>query len=144
MPYPFLTYTEVADRIHQALGYRPAPATLRAAAATRTRPGRGTALTVGMPGPAVTRDSAGRAQFDADQIDIWLQQHPQLQIRRHQQALTDSPRPARAAAVATAREAGLSWQEIAEACGAADHTTYTRQWAQQRYGRAKPRTSALP
>lgn len=142
MPNQFLTYTELADRIHQVLGVRPAPATLRAASATSTRPGRGAGLTVGMPAPVPLRDVAGRVQFDPTEIEAWLQHHPQLVRRRRQQALTAAPRAARAAAVDTARTAGLSWQEIAEACGAADHTSYTRQWAQQRYGRPKPSTSA--
>lgn len=135
VPTVLLTYPEVAARIDQVLGIRPATATLRAAAATGHRPGRGTAITTGMPLPCAVRDSAGRARFDAVEIDRWLAQHPQLRIRRQLQALTAAPRPARAEAVATARAAGLSWQEIAEACGAADNTTYTRQWAQQRYGR---------
>lgn len=133
MTDPPFSYPELADRIQQVLGIRPSPATLRAAAATSTRPGRGTAITTGMPTP--TRDRAGRAQFDAAAINTWLQRHPQLEIRRHQQTLATAPRAERPTAVATARSVGLSWQEIADACGAADDTTYTRQWAQQRFGR---------
>lgn len=136
MPEDPLSYDQLAERIHQVLGYHPAPATLRAAAATRHRSGRGTAVTTGMPAPLATRDRAGRAQFDAAAVDTWLSQHPQLTIRHHQQAVTQAPLAGRAAAVATARAAGLSWQEIADACAAADDTTYTRQWAQQRYGRS--------
>ncbi len=138
MPEDPLSYDQLAEHIHQVLGHRPATATLRAAAATRHRPGRGTAVTTGMPALLATRDPAGRAQFDAAAVATWLRQHPQLTIRRHQQAMTEAPLAGRAAAVTTARAAGVSWQEIADACAAADNTTYTRQWAQQRYGRSTP------
>jgi hypothetical protein len=135
MPKALLSYTELADRIHQVLGHRPAEATLRAAAANWDRPGRGTAVTTGMPAPLSHRDALGRAQFDAVAVEAWLEQHPQLAIRRHQRAVAEAPFAQRAEAVGAARVAGVSWQEIADACGAADHRSYTRQWAQQRYGR---------
>ena len=135
MPNPPLSYPELAERIHQVLGIRPTEATLRTAAANRDRPGRGTAVTTGMPAPLSERGAAGRAQFDAAAVDTWLKRHPQLTIRRHQQTVSTAPLAQRAAAVTTARAAGVSWQEIAAACGVADHRPYTRQWAQQRYGR---------
>lgn len=132
-----LSYVELADRIHQVLGVRPAVATLRTATANRDRPGRGTALITGMPTPLPTRGPGGRAQFDPAAVTTWLRQHPQLVIRHHEQALQGVPAPERAPAVAAARAAGLSWQQVADACAAADATTYTRQWAQQRYGRRR-------
>lgn len=137
MSEKLLSYAELAERIHQVLGVRPAESTLRAATANRDRPGRGTAVTTGMPAPLAQRDPAGHAQFDPVAVDTWLHRHPQLTIRRHQQELRTGPVSGRATAVAAAREAGLSWQQVAAACAAADGTTYTRQWAQQRYGRRR-------
>lgn len=136
VPEVLLSYTELAERIHQVLGHRPAVATLRAAAATRDRYSRTAGVTTGMPAPLDARDAAGRAQFDASAIDAWLERHPQLTIRRHQRAVSEASLAQRAEAVGAARAAGVSWQEVADACGAADHRPYTRQWAQQRYGRA--------
>lgn len=137
MPEDFLSYIELAERIHQVLGVRPAVSTLRAATANRDRPGRGTAVTTGMPAPLAQRDLAGRAQFDPAAVDTWLRRHPQLTIRRNQQTLRTAPVSKRETAVGKARAAGLSWQQVADACAAADGANYTRQWAQQRYGRRR-------
>jgi len=131
---PTLTYDQLADRIEQELGVRPATSSLRAVAHSRRR--RRTAVTAGMPAPEPTRDTRRRTVFDADAIDTWLAQHPHVQIRRLQQRITAAPLARRTAVVAAAREAGLSWQHIADACAAADGRSYTKQWAQQRFGKS--------
>lgn len=131
-----LTYEQLASRIETVLGTRPALSTLRAAAATRTRRPRRSDLTAGMPAPLPERDSHHRTVFDSPAIEEWLHTHPRLQIRHHQQRLTAAARSERSTAVAAARAAGLSWQQVADACAAADATSYTKQWAQQRFGRA--------
>jgi len=130
-----LTYEQLASRIETELGTRPAPSTLRAAAATRTRRPRRADLTAGMPAPLPGRDSQRRAVFDAAAVEDWLRHHPRVQIRRHQQQLAVTARADRPSVVTAARAAGLSWQQIADACATADATSYTKQWAQQRYGR---------
>lgn len=130
-----LTYEQLADRIEAELGRRPALSTLRAAQATRTRRQRSN-LTSGMPAPLPDRDSRRRTVFDGAAVDTWLRTHPRTQIRQHQQQLAHTPRDARPAAVAMARAAGLSWQQIADAFASTDAATRTKQWAQQRYGRS--------
>jgi len=89
-------------------------------------------ITAGMPAPA-GRDEAGRAVFDADRFDRWLAAHPRHRVATVQQRLSAARVPRRAAAVARARAAGLSWQQITDTLGAADGTTYTRQQVWARY-----------
>lgn len=127
-----LSYADLANRVEQALGVRPALSTLRAAAATDARSGVRTRLTAGMPGP-VTSGPAGRALFRASEVQAWLAEHPRRRLRRQQERLRDAPHQSRPRAVAAARAAGLSWQQVADALAEADGTTYSRQWAQQRY-----------
>jgi len=134
---PTLTYTELADRIEAEIGIRPALSTLRAAATTSTRYGRRIdAITAGMPAPKPTRDSRRRAILDAAAIDAWLNSHPRKTIHHHQQQISTASLARRPTAVAEARCAGLSWQHIADACATADGRSYTKQWAQQRFGKA--------
>jgi len=129
-----LTYEQLASRIETELGARPAISTLRAAVATRTRR-RSSDLTAGMPAPLSQPGSGHRTVFDATAVEAWLRTHPRLQLRRLQQQLALVGHAERPAAVAAARRDGLSWQQIADACATADATSYTKQWAQQRYGR---------
>lgn len=128
------TYIELADRIAAELGERPSLSTLRAAGAvsdhgTNSR----VRITAGMPAPE-PQTVDGRAVFRASAIEQWLRRHP----RRAQQAARDRLQAASEArrpdAVARARQAGLSWQEVVDVINAADGTTRTRQWAQQRFG----------
>jgi hypothetical protein len=130
-----LTYPELVARIEQALGVRPALSTLRAAAAVQNRGKTRTRVTGDMPASAPSPDPAGRTVFNAAAIDRWLARHPRRRIRQRQERLLTVSASRRPQAVAGARQAGLSWQQIADALGEADGTTYTRQWAQQRYGR---------
>lgn len=127
-------FGQLADRIHAVLGERPSPSTLRAAAASADR---GTnsriRLTAGMPAPLPERVGRRRV-FAAAAVEQWLQRHPRTVVRTQLAALADTPVPARPAAVQRARQAGLSWQQIAAACAAADGVRYSRQWAQQKYG----------
>jgi len=128
-----LTYRELADRIEQQLGVRPALSTLRAAAAVSGRGTMRTRITAGLPAPARAPDSAGRTVFSAAKVDRWLATHPRNRLRREQARLTAAAAERRPQAVAKARQAGLSWQQVADALAAADGVTRTRQWAQQRY-----------
>jgi hypothetical protein len=132
-----LTYPELAARIEQALGVRPALSTLRAAAAVQDRGKTRTRVTASMPAPSSSPDPAGRTVFNAAAIDRWLVHHPRRRIRQRQERLIAVRASRRPQAVAGARQAGLSWQQIADALGEADGTRFTRQWAQQRYGRSR-------
>lgn len=134
------TYDEVAARIEQELGVRPATSTLRAAAPARSRGTNSRVrITAGMPDP-VQQSTGGRTVFSATAIDRWLVSHPRRQAREAQKRLAHAPPARRAKAVERARAAGLSWQEIADGIGQAESTTYSRQWAQQRYA-TTPRNS---
>ena len=128
-----LSYRQLADRIEQALGARPALSTLRAAAADSGRGTPRTRLTAGLPAPTARAAPGGPALFDAAAVQAWLAAHPRRLIRQEQQRLIRTPTPQRPRAVAHARRAGLSWRQVAEAFAQADGTSYTRQWAQQRY-----------
>jgi hypothetical protein len=128
-----LTYAEVADRIEQELGVRPALSTLRAAAADRRRGTTRTRLTAGMPAPAAPPRSGAPTLFSAAAIDRWLAKHQRRRIRMLQERVIAATPSHRTRVVRRAREAGLSWQEIADAINEADGTTHSRQWAQQRY-----------
>ena len=131
---PTLTYAELADRIEQALGERPAVSTLRAA----PQAGRYAALsriTHGIPAP-LPGSAGGRVLFDAAEVDQWLADHPRRELRRQQQLLIDAPLEQRPAAVAAARTAGLSWQRIADALTEADGAPHSKQAVQQRHKRA--------
>ena len=131
------TYDQVADRIAAELEVpRPALSTLRAAAATANRsPGTNqrVRVTAGMPRPLEGRVDR-QVLFDATAIDTWLANHPARAARRARAALAAAAPEDRQAAVDQARASGLSWAEVADALAAAEGTTRTRQWAQQRYG----------
>lgn len=127
-----LTYRELADQIEQAFGVRPALSTLRAAAADSRRGTTRTRLTAGLP-PPVRPSPAGPALFDTAAVQAWLAGHPWRRLRQEQERLMRRPAAQRPQAVAEARRAGLSWRQIADALSEADRTSYTRQWAQQRY-----------
>ena len=133
MAREYLTYPQVADRIEAALGVRPALSTLRAAAAVSSRGTTRTRLTAGMPGPVGRQGDSGPALFELTAIDRWLARHPRRQLRRLQERLIAAPLARRPQAVARALHAGLSWQEIADALGEADGTTYSRQRVHFRY-----------
>lgn len=113
-----LTYAQVADRIEAALGERPALS----------------ALTAGMPSPT-PGDPGSPSLFEAAAIDSWLANHPRHAWPRLLEDLAAAAPEQRSAAVAAARAAGISWQRIVDAINAADGTTWTRQWAQQKFGR---------
>lgn len=132
-----LTYHQLADRVELSLGVRPALSSLRAAAAVD---GRGTPrgrLTAGLPAPVDTTGAGGRRLFSAATVDAWLAGHPRRRITDLQHQLAAASPAQRPQAVAAARCAGLSWAQVAEALAAADGRTYSRQWAQQRYGRGR-------
>lgn len=127
------TYTELADRIAEVLGERPSESTLRAAPAAGGRETNSRVrLTAGMPAPLAGR-VAGRTVFAAAAVESWLAAHPRSEVRRAQDRLVAAPAHERVAAVRRGRQAGLSWQQIADALGAADGRRYSRQWAQHSY-----------
>lgn len=130
-----LTYAQVADRIEAVLGERRALSALRAGATReRTATGLRNRITAGMPAP--TPGAPGSPSlFDEDEIEAWLAQHPRREwVALREQLVAASPAD-RPAVVSRARAAGMSWRAIADIVNAADGTTWTRQWAQQKYGR---------
>ena len=71
-------YQQVADRIAQTLGVRPATSTLRAAdsrPAKTSQYGGRPRITDQMPAPLPARPQVRRA-FSAEQIEAWLHDHP--------------------------------------------------------------------
>lgn len=128
-----LTYVEVADRMEEALGVRPALSTLRAAAADSRRGTERTRLTAGMPPPITPATPRALALFSTPAIDRWLAKHPRRRIRMLQQRIIAATPAHRARVVSRAKQSGLSWQEIVDAINAADATSHSKQWAQQRY-----------
>lgn len=134
-PRRYYTYTELAEQIEVVLGVRPSLSTLRAAAAAT---GRGTnsrvRITACMPLPRPGLSDDGHAVFAAGAVDRWLAHHPRRRVAREQERLGRAAVSRRDVAVVRAREAGLSWQQIADAVAAADGRAYSRQWAQQRWG----------
>ncbi|WP_043650846.1 hypothetical protein [Cellulosimicrobium cellulans] len=110
-------YAEVAERIEQELGVRPALSTLRAATAkaeesTKSSP----RVTAGMPAPLPSSARTVPAQFDRAAIERWLRRHPRKLERRavEEAAAALSRGDAEADVVAKARADGLSWRAITE------------------------------
>lgn len=106
-------YVQIADRIHEELGIRPALSTLRAGAARKglavDYPPR---ITAGMPAPLPPRTHPAR--FDADVIrnHPWRTQRERLDVLTHT-ASRDTEGLRRT--VADARAAGGSWSAITTA-----------------------------
>lgn len=116
-PGPVYSYGQLADRIEQELGVRPALSTLRAAAArassARDYPPR---ITAGMPAPLPPRTHPAR--FAVTEVDSWLRHHPWRVQQERLAILTRAvPRgPARVKeAVVKARAAGASWTAVTAA-----------------------------
>lgn len=131
-----LTYAEVAARIEAVLGERPSLTTLRdAASRAATLPNPRNRVTAGMPRPT-PGPPGSPSLFDAAEVDAWLASHPRRTWSDLRAAIADAKPEERAAAVASARAAGISWQTVADVINAADGTDFTRQWAQQKYGRS--------
>lgn len=113
------TYVEVADRVEQVLGVRPALSALRAAAAKARQSSTSQAaprLTLGLPAPLQRPSGSGPARFAADEVERWLQEHPR---RRWAEAMERAR--ARLAAGVEAEEVvrealgqGLSWRNVAQ------------------------------
>lgn len=138
MAKQYLSYSQVADRIEAALGVRPAPSTLRAAAADNSRGGTRIRVTAGMPAPVPPHPGGNDPpRFDATAIDRWLADHPRLKRSRSRQRLVAAPAGRREQAVARAVREGLSWQVIAGALGEADGASYSRQGVHARYRRSQ-------
>jgi len=123
-------YDELATRIEQVLGERPSRSILRAGPTVADRatrfPGR---LTAGMPHPLPATSRTAPARFDADQVDAWLATHPRVAFQRavdETGQLMRDPTITTAAAVARARELGLTWSTITQLLGAERHDTRTR------------------
>ena len=111
------TYEDVADRIAEVLGERPALSTLRAEVTRRptSQQRQMPRLTTGMPSPLSPRTSPAR--FSAAAVEKWLANHPRLDWK---QARDDIDRERRRGEdleliVAAALHRGLSWRVIAGA-----------------------------
>jgi hypothetical protein len=119
---PTYSYTQLADRITAVLGKTPSRSALRAAAAESTRSNHTNSrvrLTAGMPAPLPTNSRTAPAQFDAAEVERWLEHHPRLKWRLMYHELVTSAAvqelPGLEPAVRTARLHGLSWRSIAAA-----------------------------
>src|SRR5918996_563282 len=101
-----LSYVEVADRIDEALGVRPALSTLRAAAADSRRGTSRTRVTTGMPAPITPPRPGIPTEFSATAVDRWLAKHPWREIRMRQERIMAASPAHRARVVRRARVAG--------------------------------------
>lgn len=125
------SYADIADRLEQTLGVRPAISTLRAAAAATHRTAnlhpRHDRITAAMPAPLTSPAAGEPARFDAGQIEHWIARHPRLLKQRAQQHATQALRRGEAEldVVIEARANGLSWASIATILTSHDHTTRT-------------------
>lgn len=136
---PTLSYADLADLLELHFGVRPALVTLRAAAQRQKGPaapgraaGSTASITAGIPAPLPDRQG-----FDAADVAVWIADHPWRARATAYERLSDTSATEpeqRQAAVKAAREAGLSWSDVARAIAIADGVTFTRQAAQQRYG----------
>lgn len=122
MVTPGSTYTwdQLAQRVYEVIGQRPARATVRAAVAyarqgtPRTRRG----LLAGMPAPEPPVSRTSPSRFDAQKVEAWLAAHPLLEDRGVAQALCRAlvePGADVEAAVGQARRDALSWARITAA-----------------------------
>lgn len=133
------TYEQVADLIQRVLGVRPALSTLRAAAAKQQRSpasARHSRLTAGMPAPYRVKSGAPSV-FLADEIDAWLNDHPQLRHDAAREQLLADVRAGRpeSLAVDDARSRGMSWAAIASTLQSSDGRRRSRQGMHQAYQR---------
>lgn len=115
---PTYSYPDLADRIAEVLGTRPALSTLRSASAREQRPlDYPPRLTAGMPRPIPSTPPAP-ARFRIREVEQWLATHPWV---RQRAALDDVTAAAAGteeqlqAAVAQARAAGASWTALTAA-----------------------------
>lgn len=111
------TWEQLAERVYEVIGQRPARATVRAGVAyaqqgtPRTRRG----LLAGMPAPEPPVSRTSPSRFDAQKVEAWLAEHPLLQERGVAQALHRALVESGAdveAAVGQARRDALSWARI--------------------------------
>lgn len=98
------------------------------------RPNARQRATSGLPAPVKPGERPLR--FPRDQIDTWLQNHPRraqerlTQHLKHEMAASEGRR---AAAIATGRQAGMSWQQLADLIGAVDQVPISRQAIARKY-----------
>lgn len=132
-----LTYDQVAARIERVLGVRPAVSTLRKEHSTNARTSHRNLskarIATGLPAP-IAESPGMPSLFSAQAIDKWLADHPQTAAKSIRRALMASTSRTRARAIERAREAGMSWEMIAEALTEADGSPITRQALYKRYG----------
>lgn len=133
----YYTYDDIADRIAEVFGERPTPAILYGGERDPDRPVRGEIrVTAGMPTPLPGRPPR---QFDADEVDAWLRKHPRLVARKRVEQLREAITGTlvRQDAVAAARNAGLSWQQITDVIQEVDEREISRQAVAKQYGKRK-------
>lgn len=118
-PPPTYTYGEVADRIEQVLGERPALSSLRAAAAKARHTPTTQAvprLTLDLPAPLPRPSGSGPVRFPAPDVERWLADHPRrrwvatMERARTQLAGGEDPEEV----VREALVQGLSWRNVTE------------------------------
>lgn len=135
------TYAELAERIESILGVRPAPSTLRAAAAEARRTPANQSrprLTMGMPLPLSDSPPGKPVRFSAAETEEWLAQHPWREWTAVRDSLVQSAAAATAPeqlekAVAEARTGGMSWRQITEVLNAHGPVVKTMQAVHRSY-----------
>lgn len=114
---PTYGYPQLAARIEEVLGVRPALSTLRTAGARADRglvwsPPR---ITAGMPRPLPSSPPAP-ARFRVDDVEAWLETHPwrvqEQALEKVTTACAAGGQPQLRAAVRQAREVGASWSAV--------------------------------
>lgn len=134
-----LTTAEVMDLIEASLGERPSQTTMLKAMPDRSRtPNARIRLTAGMPQPLRGRTgAAGSRVWDRAEIESWLREHPRLQRARARETLAAAwaQEGSRAPVVRVARDAGMSWAEIAEVVGEVEGRRVSRQAMCERFRR---------
>lgn len=133
------SYDDIATLLQHRLELSkpPSTSTLRTAQVRQRRPNAATSIVAGMPAPLPHR-LAGRTVFDATAIDRWIAAHPRRQRQAVWRRLVSGLRRVRrddkrTALVVAAVQAGLSWQEVADAFAEVDGQPRSRQWAHDRY-----------
>lgn len=134
------SYAQVSERIAAVLGKTPSRSALRAAAAESVRSDHTNSrvrLTAGMPAPLPTSSRTTPAQFDAAEVERWLEHHPRtqwLQVYRDLAAAAAvHERSDLELAVRSARAHGMSWRSIAAAITEGSGQPYSYQGVYKAY-----------
>lgn len=141
MPPATYGYAQIADRVDQVLGVRPAISTLRTAKVAQRRTAglraRHDRITAGMPEPLTTSQPGESARFDAAQIEHWLANHPRVLKQQAEDAAIRAlgRGDPELQVVRQARIAGLPWSRISRILTNFDGKTRTAQGLSALYRR---------